>query len=58
MKAKVKKGFEGKGTKVFVKTRPGFGRTINLDTATQEQLELLLKLKHPMVAEDKNPPQK
>jgi hypothetical protein len=56
MKAKLKKEFEGKGVTVHVQTRPGFGRAIELDRATEKQLLYLLEMKHPAVTEDRSAP--
>lgn len=52
---KVKKAFEGKGTRVHVQIRPGYARTILIDKATEKELERLHAMKHPAVMEEKAP---
>lgn len=53
MGLKINKKFEG--STVHVQVRPGYGRTVILDKATEKELKLLHELKHPAVSEEKPP---
>jgi len=55
MKAKVKSKFAGNGTVVHVQHRPGHGKAIALDKATEKELEYLLEMNHPAVIKDEPP---